>query len=141
MSGPQQPYPPTGAHGGRQRHVFVLDSDPAFLEVVGDLLAEVHLRATLEPLRGDVAAVCERLRAALPNLVLVDVTPQRAEAEALLELMEADASLQTIGVLLASTNLGLASRLAQAHGSLVRDVLAKPFDLDEFYAQVCRLLG
>jgi len=141
MSGPHQPLPPTGSPGGQRRHVFVLDADSAFLEVVGDLLADANVRATLELLQGDVAGVCERLAAEPPDLVLMDVAPQRTEAEALLQRMEADAALRAIGVLLVSTNLGLARRLAQTHASRVRDVLAKPFDLDEFYAQMRRLLG
>src|SRR5579884_44086 len=106
MSGPHQPLPPTGSPGGQRRHVFVLDADSAFLEVVGDLLADANVRATLELLQGDVAGVCERLAAEPPDLVLMDVAPQRTEAEALLQRMEADAALRAIGVLLVSTNLG-----------------------------------
>jgi CheY-like chemotaxis protein len=122
-------------------HVYVLDADPAFLEVAADLLVEANVRATLELMSGRSGEVLGRLRAARPDLVVVDVAPHHGDAGGLLAAMAGAGTLAAIPILLASTNPPSAQRLAQAHAALVRAILPKPFDLDDFFAVLRRLLA
>ena len=50
-----------------------------------------------------------------------------------------DEALRRIPVLAASTNPGLAEQVAATYQPLVRDLLPKPFDFDEFFATLRRL--
>lgn len=126
---------------GTPPHVYVLDADPAFLEVAGNLLAEAGVRMTLAPFQGTADELLAGLRAAVPDLLLLDVVPQRANAGQILTSMRADPALAAVPVLLMSTNPTAAQRVAEPHAALVRDLLAKPFDIDDFIAKITRLLG
>jgi hypothetical protein len=54
--------------------------------------------------------------------------------------LDAEDDLASLPVLLASTTPGFAERIAESHSESMRDILAKPFDLDSFYGLVRRLL-
>ena len=43
--------------------------------------------------------------------------------------------------MLASTNPGIAERIANDHGECVREVLPKPFDLQDFYLKLRQVVG
>lgn len=131
--------PPRG--DGILPHIYVLDADPAFLEVAGDLLSEAGVRVTLEPIEGAAEEMLAGLRATEPDLLVLDVVPQRNDAAYLLTGMQADPALAKVPVLLTSTNPTIALSLATAHTALVRDLIAKPFDMDEFLAKLSHLLG
>jgi DNA-binding response OmpR family regulator len=133
------PLPPAPA-GDEKPHVYVINSDPAFLEMIADLLADVRVHVTLEQLRPNVAVTVANLRSARPDLLILDVVPFREDADLLLSQLEAEDDLMGLPVLLASTTPGFAEQIAQSHADLVRDILVKPFDLDSFYALLRRLL-
>ncbi len=134
------PLPPLAGPKDRP-HIHVINSDEMFLEMIGDLLSDLRAHVTLEQMRPNVAVTVDNLRSARPDLVILDVVPFRSEAATLLELLEGDVDLRELPVLLASTSPNLAERLANAHATLVRDVLPKPFDLEAFYAILRRLAG
>lgn len=121
--------------------VFVVNSDPAFLEMVGDLLAGTRARVRAEQLNPHIETTLENLRAARPRLLIFDVVPYHLETcQAFLDRLAADLELKELPVMLASTTPDIAERVAQSHADLVRDVLPKPFDLDDFYAKLNKLV-
>lgn len=133
------PLPPSPEPDGPP-HVYVINSDPSFLEMVGELLADTRVRVTLEQLRPNVLVTVDNLRSAQPDLLILDVVPYRGDAEQLLDELRDDDDLNELPVLLACTSAGIAERLAERFPDLVRDVLPKPFDLDEFFTRLERLL-
>lgn len=134
------PLPPVPLPDDRP-HIHVINSDEMFLEMMADLLADTRAHVTLEQMRPNLAVTVGNLRAARPDLLLLDVVPFRTEAATLLDLLERDADLRDLPILLASTSPDIAERLAAAHPTLVRDILPKPFDLEAFYAKLHRLAG
>lgn len=133
------PLPPAPV-AEQEPHVYVVNSDSDFLEMIAELLADKRVRVTLEQMRPNVAITLENLRLAQPNLLLLDVVPFRSDAELLLESMETEETLRGVPVLLASTTTGFAEQVASRHGVLVRDIMPKPFDIDLFYNLLSRLL-
>jgi DNA-binding response OmpR family regulator len=129
------PLPPTPAPDGKP-HVYVINSDPTFLEMIADLLADTRAHVTLEAMRPNIEVTLDNLRSARPDLLLLDVVPFRNDAEPLLERMEADDELRHVPVMVASTSPKAAEAAANAHAALVRDILPKPFDLGDFYAKL-----
>jgi|GEM_PF-815907 DNA-binding response OmpR family regulator len=121
--------------------VYVINTDPAFLEMVADLLADERVHVLLEQMRPNIEVTLDNLRSAQPDMLILDVVPRKDLAPQLLERISQDEGLSKIPVMLASTNAGVAEALAQEHASVVRDVLPKPFDMDEFLTKVNALLG
>lgn len=133
------PLPPRRDDDGRP-YIYVVNSDPEFLEMIGDLLADARAQVSLEQLRPNVEVTATNLRMARPDVLLLDVVPFHNDAQLLLERLEHDPELSELPVILASTSPGAAERLANAHARLVRDILPKPFDLGEFFAILSRVV-
>jgi DNA-binding NtrC family response regulator len=131
--------PPAPGPDGRP-HIYVINSDPDFLNLIRMLLEDARVHVTVEQLRPNVEVSLDNLRSARPDLLILDVIPYRHEAAVLLEHMERDDDLKRLPVLVASTTASIAEQLADAHPDIVRDVLPKPFDLDAFYATLSTLV-
>lgn len=121
--------------------IYVVNSDPNFLEMIGVLLEDVRVRIHLEQMRPNVAVTVDNLRSAKPDLLILDVVPYENDAQLLLERVSVDSELSHMPILLASTSTGVAEKLANTYGDQVLDVLPKPFDLDDFYLKLSRLVG
>lgn len=134
----QLPLPPTTLSDDRP-HIYVINSDPNFLEMIGDLLEDEEVQVTLEQMRPNVEVTVDNVRGAQPMLLILDVVPYQPDAGLLLERLAADEDLYELPVMLASTSAGVAEALAQRYSALVRDILPKPFNLDEFYRKLHRL--
>ena len=134
------PLPPTPAPDGKP-HIYVINSDPDFLEMIANLLADTRAHVTLEAMRPNVEVTLDNLRSARPDLLILDVVPFRDDAGPLLERMEADDELRRVPVMVASTSPKAAEAIANEHASLVQDILPKPFDLEEFYAKLESLVA
>lgn len=122
-------------------HIYVLNADPSFLTLMGDLLQQKGVRVTLEQLQPHVDVTLDHLRAAAADLVLLDAPPTRPEPAQSLAGMAADTELRRLPVVLASTTPTLTSRLAEQYPDLVRATLPKPFELDVLYQTLGRLLA
>lgn len=131
--------PPTPSPDNRP-HVYVINSSQDFLDMIDEVLSDVHLFVTLEQLRPNVEVTLQNLRAAQPDLLLLDVVPARSDADRLLAALAGSGDLNEIPVLLASTSARLAEGLANQYPSLVREILPKPFELDDLYARLHRLV-
>ncbi|MBF6591632.1 MAG: hypothetical protein IVW57_14060 [Ktedonobacterales bacterium] len=121
-------------------HVYVVNSDSAFLEMIADLLTDTRAQVTLEQLRPNPEITVANLRSAQPDLLLLDLIPFHRDAALLLERLELEPTLRELPVILASTSPSSAERLANEHADLVRDVLPKPFDLDDFFTLLGRVV-
>ena len=138
-NGSPLPLPPTPPQDSPSR-VYVINSDPGFLEMIGDLVSDARLAVTLEQMRPNIDVSLDNLRLAQPDLLILDVIPYRHDAELLLSRMAEDSALRRLPVMLASTSPGLAEQLANTYSDLVRDVLPKPFNIDDFYLLLKRLI-
>ena len=121
-------------------HVYALNSDPAFLEVIDDLMRDTRAHVTLEQIRPNVLVTVSNLRSAQPDLVILDYVPYQHNSVELLELLSDDPELRHLPIILASTNVAQAEQVANTYDTLVRDILPKPFDIEEFFAKLTRLL-
>lgn len=121
-------------------YIYVVNSDADFLDMIGSLLEDVRVRVHLEEIRPNVAVTVDNLRSARPDLLILDVIPYQNDAGLLLERIAADDELRNLPIMLASTSTGVAEELANAYGNQVFDVLPKPFDLDDFYTKLSRVL-
>src|SRR5262249_60095530 len=94
--------PPMPSPDGRP-HIYVMNSDSDFLTMINALLEDARVHVTLEQLRPNVEVSLDNLRAARPDLVILDVTPYPRDAIELLEHMQRDYELKRLPVLVAST--------------------------------------
>jgi CheY-like chemotaxis protein len=129
------PLPPTPAAPGLP-HLYVLNESPDYLDLIRAILEDTRLHVTVEQMRPNVAVTRDNLRAAQPDLVLLDVLPYRDDAARLLAELAATPDLKDLPIMLASTSPEVAEALAQQHPEQVREVLSKPFDLDDFFAKL-----
>jgi CheY-like chemotaxis protein len=133
------PLPPTPAPPGLP-HLYVLNENPEFLELIREILEDTRIRVTVEQMRPNVAVTRDNLRAAQPDLVLLDVVPYREDAARLLAELAATPDLQDLPIMLASTTPQVAEALAQHYPEQVREVLSKPFDLDDLFAKLSQFV-
>jgi CheY-like chemotaxis protein len=133
------PLPPLPSPAG-QPHVYVINSDSAFLEMIGDLLEDARAQVTLEQMRPNIEVTIANLCGAQPDVLLLDVMPLHDGAAHLLDRLEMEPRLRDLPVILASTTPDLAEELAEAHAARVASVLPKPFDMDHFYLLLHRVV-
>ena len=134
------PLPPLPLENDRPR-VYVVNSNEDFLEMIGEVLTDARLNVSVEQMRPNVEVTLGNLRSARPHLLMLDVVPYHNDARTLLDALAADAELSSVPVMLASTSPKVAEQLADEYSDQVRDVLPKPFDLDELYAKISQLVG
>ena len=126
------PLPPQPDPDGRPL-LYVVNSNPEFLDLIREILEDVNLRVVVEQLRPNPEVTLDNFRTAQPNLLLLDYVPFMADAETLLKALHDSADLRALPVLLASTSQRAAQQLAHQFSRQVVDVLPKPFELDELY--------
>ena len=124
------------------RRVTVINDSPEFLELMGDFLEGERFAASL--IDGDDISSLEPIRAADPELLIVDLRLQGAEISGwdILQAARADPQLGRLPVIICSADaLELRERaeaMAQMPGV---EVLMKPFALDDLKVLVRRLLA
>jgi CheY-like chemotaxis protein len=142
MANPENPLPlpPTSGPDNRP-HIYVINANEAFLELIGDILRDARLHVTLEQMRPNPEVTLGNLRSAQPDLIILDVIPYTDDAAQLLERMKNDPDLATIPVMVASTSTNAAERIATAYTPPVCEILSKPFELDELYIKLSRIVA
>lgn len=120
-------------------HVFVINSDPSFLDLVRELLQEERYNVTTTNL---VPRTFDQIAALRPSVLVVDLAfGQRAGWE-LLERLQDAAVTRLIPVMVVSTDARL---LAEADAQRQRYggglFLAKPFDIEEMLRGIRLLTG
>jgi CheY-like chemotaxis protein len=124
-----------------EKLVAIIDDDATFLEVMQEFLEEDHgYRVLLLP-DGDTA--CARVRAALPNTVILDLHLRCPKSGwNILEQLRLDPNLAEIPIIVCSATHE--HEILQHSADLQRlraEVLAKPFNLDDLLSMVRRLIG
>jgi DNA-binding response OmpR family regulator len=117
-------------------HIFCVNGDPVFLELVQQLLEE-NYAVTVTTF---VPETFEQISVLGPDLIIVDLEVTTREGFFLLERLARDAKLRDVPVLALSTMPHLLEEAHEIRYSVDR-YLDKPFEVDEFLANVACLLG
>ena len=109
------------------RHIFVINGDPGFLNLMRDLLQDEAYNVTTTNF---VPATFDQIAALQPDLLLIDLAIGRRAGWELLERLHATAATTAVPVIIVSTQPDyLARARAQAARYGAAGLLAKPFDL------------
>jgi diguanylate cyclase len=129
MPSPSHPSLPSAAPEHHEARIVVIDDEPLNTDALTQFLRAAGY-AQVQGLDGAAASV-QRLRAELPDLVLLELAPAQADALDLLQRLQADHLLRHVPVIVLTAHDDLANRLrALALGAA--DFLHKPVDAGEF---------
>lgn len=120
-------------------HIFAINGDPDFLNVVRALLQDERYNVTTTNF---VPRTFDQIEALQPSLLLVDLTIGKKAGWDLLERLHKEASTRHIPLIVVSNDRGLldeARRNAERYGG--KDFIAKPLDLDELLGTIQSLVG
>lgn len=139
MSDPTTPDGAAEAAQQRRKHVVAVNSEPALLNLVRELLQDERYNVTTSNFVPEIFAMIEALR---PDLVLVDLAVGERAGWDLLAGLAEDAGTRGLPVLLTSTDPRLLERAVAdpARYGAHRAVL-KPYDVDDLVAAVRELIG
>ena len=121
--------------------VTVVNDNPDFLDLVGDLLGELNYETTL--IDGDQPDAIVAIAASDPDVLIVDL---RMGSDALhgwdvAQQVRAEPTLDGLPILVCSADREALDALAADLARVQRvSALAKPFSVDEFIAAVAQLL-
>jgi len=114
--------------------IAVANDDTDFLALMGELLRDEGYRVSIHRVAKNAY---DELKAALPDLVVLDIHMETPEAGwTLLELLTLEPTLSRIPVVVCSADvvaLRAKTENLRAHGC---DILEKPFDLDDLLEKV-----
>ena len=126
---------------GRQeprRHVFAVNSSPAILDALRELLEDEGYAVATATYAADPFP---RIAASPPDALVMDLAAGEDVGWALLDRLREDPATEAIPALVVSTDPRLLER-ARAHSPRIvaRRYLAKPFALDDVLGAVAELL-
>ncbi|MBI3967629.1 MAG: response regulator transcription factor [Chloroflexi bacterium] len=123
---------------GRQ-HIFCVNSDPPFLDLLRELLQDERYNVTTTNF---VPQTFDQIASLQPALLIVDLVVFQQAGWDLLERLRADATTHRIPVIITSTNPPLLKR-AQADPARYGgpSSLVVPFDVADLLAAVDSLIG
>ena len=123
----------------RRQHIFVVNGDPDFLNIVRALLQDVRYNVTTTNF---VPRTFDQIAALQPALLVVDVVVGKQAGWDLLDQMQSAASTHDIPVIVISTDPRLLDRARANQGRYAAQrFLDKPMDLDALLAMVEDLIG
>ena len=123
----------------RRKHIFAINTSPAFLNVVRELFQEEGYNVTTTNF---APASFEQIEALQPDALIIDIAIGQEASWELLERLGADADTDGIPVLVLSTDLRLLQRAQeQAARYGTHRYLEKPFDLDALLSHIQEMIG
>jgi CheY-like chemotaxis protein len=125
-----------------QQRVTVINDNPEFLALMGDILASDHFVPTL--LDEDEPDVLERVGKSKPDLLMIDLRPcvDGLDGWDIAQSLRRDLELAHLPILVCSTDYRALEELAAEAANDTRlELLRKPFGLDQLSAAIARLLG
>jgi|GEM_PF-682728 len=135
----QQRGVPEGSGSMQRRTIAVVNDDPAFIELVRELLEDEGY-ATTAYREGPTAV--DFLQARTPDLLVLDIRLKQPEGGwAVLEALRADPRTRALPVIVCSADRPFLRRRAAALEEYGCGVLEKPFQIDALYALVAAMLA
>jgi CheY-like chemotaxis protein len=123
------------------QRVTVVNDNPEFLKLMGDLLKEERYVVTL--VDGDRDDAIDLIRASQPQAVIIDLRLGKAELHGwdLLRTLRGDPNLSELPTLMCTGDLRGLEQVAEQLGGMRRvSTLKKPFDIDELFSKLDALL-
>lgn len=124
------------------QRVTVVNDNPEFLKLMGDLLKEERYAVTL--VDGDRDDAVDLIRASNPQALIIDLRLGTAELHGweVLKALRSDPNLNELPTLICTGDLpGLEQVADQLVGMRRVSTLKKPFDLDELFSKLDALLA
>jgi CheY-like chemotaxis protein len=122
-----------------RRHIFAINSSPAFLNIVRELFQEEGYNVTTTNFAPNSFAQIEALR---PDALIIDIAIGQEAGWELLEQLDADADTAGIPVLVVSTDPQLLAHAeAQAARYGTHRFLEKPLDLEAMLGAIQEMTG
>jgi CheY-like chemotaxis protein len=123
------------------RRITVVNDNPEFLELVGDLLRDERYVVTL--VDGDRADAVDLIRRSNPSALMIDLRLGSEELHGweVIKEVRRDPELSELPTLICSGDLRALDRLTDDLASMRRvATLSKPFDIDQLYTSIGDLL-
>jgi DNA-binding response OmpR family regulator len=127
------------ARQGGRKHIFMVNHDPKFLDLVRDLLQDASYNVTTT---NYVPRTWDQIAALQPDLVVIDLNVVSGAGWELLEQLHAQGVTKRIPVIVTSTDLGLLARVELARDQYGGDrLVAKPFHNEVLLDAIHTLIG
>ena len=118
-------------------HVVVVNDDPAFLELMADVLHDERFPATV--IDGDRDDAVDLVRASDPDLLIIDLRLGREELHGweVLNEIRRDPSLSELPTIICSGDVEAMASVADAMREMPRvETLLKPFSIDALVSRI-----
>lgn len=126
-------------HTFTRKHIFVVNGDPAFLELVRELLQLEEFNVTTTNF---VPRTFAQIGALNPDLLVIDLVIGEQDGWELLERVKYEAVTRDIPVIVTSTDPHLLEIAQQNEGRYGHNrYITKPLDIDELLKTVEELVG
>lgn len=127
------------ARQGQRQHIFAVNHDPEFLDVVRVLLQDERYNVTTT---NYVPRTWHQIAALQPALLLIDLSPHSEAAFDLLAHLHAEGVTSRIPIVVTSTQPSLLERVQQEHDRYGGDkLITKPLDIDALLGAIRDLIG
>jgi CheY-like chemotaxis protein len=123
-------------------HVVVVNDNPDFLDLMADLLRDERYPTTV--IDGDRENAVDLIRAAVPNVLIIDLRLGRDELHGwqVLQEVRADPALKELPTLICSGDTQALAELADEMAEMRRvDSITKPFSIDELVSKLEGLMA
>ncbi len=126
-------------HQMARKHIFVINHDPAFLEVIRLLLQDDHYNVTTT---NYAPRTWDQIAALQPSLLFIDLSPRSQIGWELLERVRDAAATAGIPIIVSSTDSLILERVKRDLARYgVNAVIDKPFDIDSLLDTIHTVIG
>ncbi len=122
--------------------ITVVNDNPAFLELVGEILADDRHETTL--IDGDLSNALDRIKASHPDVLMIDLRMggERLHGWEIAQEVRRDPDLDRVPVLVCSADVDALHEIAEDLQTTQRvRALQKPFGIDELSQAIDELLA
>lgn len=114
-----------------QKHIVVINDDPAVLQLFDDLLSEEGYRVTLDNFQRQTTELLQVIRDLQPDMVIMDfIIGGEPKGWQLVQATQMDRSVRDIPVIICTGAVKQVTELSAHLDSLGVHVVIKPFDID-----------
>jgi DNA-binding response OmpR family regulator len=127
------------ARQGERKHIFMVNHDPKFLDLVRELLQDASYNVTTT---NYVPRTWDQIAALQPDLLVIDLSRLSGAGWDLLERLHAQGVTQRIPIIVTSTDPGMLARVERERARYGGDRLVpKPFHLEVLLDAIHALIG